>query len=525
VARLVTQFAAIPQDGLRPVLAVSRLSKTFDATTVLSSLELTVGPGEIHALLGENGSGKSTLIKILAGYHRPDAGGEILLDGRPLSFGSAESSYELGCRFVHQDLGLVETSSIIDNLSLNGGFPSRWATIRPKEVLRLASEDLAGVGLDVDPRSTVATLSPAEKTGVAVARALRRSKNAPVKLLVLDEPTAALPEGEVEQLLTIARSVATRGVGVLYVTHRLDEIFGLANNITILRDGHKVAQCPVSSVNRRELITMLVGREFDEVQTASAELATSTGSPIIEVRDLEAGPLKGVSFSARRGEIVGVAGITGSGRDVLLGVLFGASARTAGSVLLAGQELAAHRPDLAMGKGVAYMPADRKIHGGIMSLSARENLSLTHLAPFWRNGPLLRRRAEKIHAQDWLSRLEVRPVNGMEKSLSAFSGGNQQKILFGKWLRRGPQLLLVDEPTQGVDVGAKAGLHAQVIGAAKNGVAVMVSSSDVDELAALCQRILVMRNGTIVAHLEGDAISPKVISRAMLGTDEKVNQT
>jgi ribose transport system ATP-binding protein len=501
-------------------LAVRGLSKTFASTAALTKVDLTVEAGEVHALLGENGSGKSTVIKILAGYHQPDHGAEVSVGGRSLSLGSADGAYAAGCRFVHQDLGLIDTISIADNLALVSGFPSRVGTVRSRELREAARRDLARAGLDLDPRQPVATLSPAERTGVAVARALREDPSTPVKLLVLDEPTATLPDVEVERLLTIVRNVASRGVGVLYVTHRLDEVFQVADKITVLRDGHRVDTVDVDSVDRAGLITMLVGSELEEIQAASAALPPEQQEPVLLARDIHGAHLDGVSLELRPGDVVGIAGITGSGRETLLSVLFGAGVRWAGDVTLAGRTLRPGSPSDAMRAGVAYIPAERKTLGSFQEMTTRENVSISDLGRHWR-WPVLSRRRESVEVSEWVERLDVRPRTAAGLPLGSLSGGNQQKVVFAKWLRRTPEVLLVDEPTQGVDVGAKAELHLELLRAARDGAAIAVSSSDTDELAALCHRIVVLQNGRIVDHLTGSRINATEISRACLATDEK----
>lgn len=510
----------------RCVLAVEGLSKTFAGSPALDHFDLEIRAGEIHALLGENGSGKSTFIKILSGYHQPDPGAKVMIDSHPLEFGSAESSFHLGCRFVHQDLGLVPTLSVLDNLSLNSGYPTRWGTVKSAESRRLAEADLARVGLEVDPATPVSLLSPSQKTGVAVARALRQlgRDSEEVTLLVLDEPTATLPESEVRNLLDIVRRVAARDIGVLYVTHRLDEVFELAENATVLRDGRKVATRPVRSLDRHTLVTLLVGSELDEVRRASSAIPSGSGDAVLKVEGLRSAPLSGVSFEVRSGDVVGVAGITGSGRDVVLGAIFGGVEREGGRVTVDGKVVAAFQPRSAMDAGVGYLPAERKTQGGIMEFSARENLTISNLQPFWIKG-LLRRKRERVEAASWFERLDVRPGGAFELPLMNFSGGNQQKVLFGKWMRRNPKVFLLDEPTQGVDVGAKAGLHRQILASAASGAAVVISSSDVDELAALCHEVLVVRNGKIVARLRGDDVTVAAISRESLGASQEAVAT
>jgi ribose transport system ATP-binding protein len=508
------------QAAPRPALSARNLTKAFGGILALNGVDLTVNASEIHALLGENGSGKSTLIKILSGYHRPEDGGEVLIDGQQLTFGSPSSTYDLGCRFVHQDLGLISTSSIMDNLYFNAGFPTRLGTIKGKEARKRAANDLEKVGLSIDPRQLVSDLTPSMRTGVAIARALLEDDRSQARLLVLDEPTATLPQDEVEALLEIVRRTAQSGVGVLYVTHRLDEVFEIADNITVLRDGVKVTTTPVSSLDRRQLINLLVGAEFDEIHAESQNLHAEHGSNVLTVQDLVAGPLNRVSFAARPGDVIGFAGITGSGRESILGATFGAAPRDAGAVAIDGVTIAAMRPDVAMGAGMAYLPPDRKISGGFMDFTARENISISNIRQFWKV-LAINRKSEDSETVHWFGELGIRPKQAINLPLFGFSGGNQQKVLFGKWLSRGPKVLLLDEPTQGVDVGAKAELHRRLLKVAEDGAAVIISSSDVDELAAVCHRVYVMREGQIAVHLNGSAVTVGNITRECLGAQSE----
>lgn len=481
----------------------------------LSEVDLQIGAGEVCALLGENGSGKSTLIKVLSGYHAPDPGATVTIGGRELEFSSPQSSYALGARFVHQDLGLVEESSIADNLAFGPGFPTRFGTVHERAVRDRARTALASMGLDVDPRLKVGRLSPAQKTGVAVARALLHDDAAPARLLVLDEPTARLPEGEVEQLLAIVRAVAASGIGVLYVTHRLDEVFDVAERAVVLRDGVRVVSEPVEGLTRELLLQQLFGETLEKAHRRAEQVPSST-PPVLQVRDLRSEVLRGVSLQVRPGEVVGVAGVTGSGREALCATVFGARVHDEGTVEVNGAELASHRPDLAISRGVAYVPAERKLSGCFVDLSAAENISVSSMRSVWRF-PRLDRRAEKRIAQGWFERLGVRPAKAVEAPMSSFSGGNQQKIIYGKWFQQSPSLFLLDEPTQGVDVGAKAELHKALFRAAEDGAAVLVSSTDVDELVTISDRVVVLAGGRVVATLEGKDINVHELTRAALG--------
>lgn len=503
-----------------PALHVRGLTKSFSGMVALASFDLDLQPGEVHALVGQNGSGKSTVIKILAGYHRPDPGGVVELDGLPLPFGSAQAAYEMGCRFVHQDLGLVLGLSVLDNLYLTRGFASRFGTIRGAETRRRASALLERVGLAVDPCTLVGDLSLAQRTVVAVARALDGERDHQVRLLVLDEPTATLPDNEVQQLLDMIRLVAADGVAVLYVSHRLDEVFEVADDVTVLRDGIRAVTAPVSTLDKRQLITLVVGDELRELSPPSPR-ALEGGAASLSVRHLRGPGVRGVSFDAGAGEIVGFAGITGSGRESLLGMTFGALPRFGGVVEAGGCLLPAYQPRAAMAAGLSYLPPDRKVTGAMMDLSARENLNICSLRPFWR-APLLRRAPERAEARHWFEKLSVRPAGATESPLSNFSGGNQQKVLFAKWLRLRPKVFLLDEPTQGVDVGAKAELHHQLLAAVSEGAAVLVSSSDIEELVAICHRVLVLRAGRIVAELDGPSVTAANITQSSLGGHDVV---
>jgi ribose transport system ATP-binding protein len=504
-------------------LRVRGLSKTFLSAPVLDGLDLDVQAGQVLAVLGENGSGKSTFIKILSGYHEPDPGGEIQVGGVDLTFGSAESSHRLGCRFVHQDLGLIPELSVLDNMALGAGYPTRMGTIAGKRARAAAAEDLARLNLDVDLDARIDSLPAARRAGVAIARALRADDQSPVRLLVLDEPTATLPADEVSQLLTLVRSVAVSGVGVIYVTHLLDEVFAVAEKAAILRDGRLVTSRDVTELNHKDLVSLMVGRELEDVHEAAASLVRAPGEPRLEVVGLRAGAARDVSFSVWPGEIVGIAGITGSGRETLLTAMFGGHPRDEGTVRVNGRLVTPGRPDRAIAAGMAFVPPDRKALGAVMDLSARENLTLSSLRSFRTRVGLLALRREKQDTDRWFRTLDVRPAGAFESAFSTFSGGNQQKLLFAKWLRCRPLALLLDGPTEGVDVGARATLHTQLVLAAADGLAVVVTSTDVDELASLCTRVLVLTGGTISSELAGAELTAQNISHRMLSGNQPAN--
>jgi ribose transport system ATP-binding protein len=513
VARRLSSLTRADGQGGPAALTISQLSKTFAGTPALRSVSLDVRAGEVHALVGENGSGKSTLIKVLSGYHVPDPGAGIRVGGTPLPPGSPAASHRAGCRFVHQDLGLVNSLSVADNLTLGVGYPVRLGTIRARAWHAEISRALELLELDARPGDLVGELSPAAKAGVALARALRDDAHGQAVLLVLDEPTAALPSPQVAQLHAMVRTVAARGIGVLYVSHHLQEIFDLGDRVTVLRDGVAVATRAPSGLSHHALAELIVGRQTTPPPPVPP--GAPAGRPVLTVTGLSRGPLASLTLQARAGEIVGIAGITGSGRDSVLAAVFGATARDAGTVAVDGELLAGASPRRAMKLGVAYLPPDRKDKGGVMSLPARENLSLTRLREFWRF-PVLRQGRERAATARWFARLDIRPPGGTERSLGTFSGGNQQKVLLAKWLCRAPKVLLLEEPTQGVDIAAKALLHHHVALAASEGACVVVSSADNEELAGLCDRVIVLARGRACAELSGAALTAAALTHAAL---------
>jgi ribose transport system ATP-binding protein len=498
-----------------PALAISHLSKTFAGQRALDDTGFTVQPGEVRALLGQNGSGKSTLIKVLAGYHAPDPGAEVEIAGAPLVFGSPKSAFELGCRFVHQDLGLLGSLSVADNLSFTGGFPTTVGTVRTRAARRSAVADLDRVGVDADPAKAVRELSAATRTGVAVARALKEVRGNAARLLVLDEPTAALTGDDVATLLDVVRRVAASGIGVLYVSHHLDEVFEIADSVTILRDGSQIAAPPVSALDHRALVTLLVGDRLDELEAATGESLTGHGPPVLEVEELSSGALIDIDLTARAGEILGIAGVDGSGRERILGAVFGGFPRSGGRIQHQQKVLPAHRPDLAVKAGIGYLPADRRAHGGFVNLSATDNIAISDLSSFWSKFRLRRARQRAV-AEDWFRRLEIKPADGCSRDLLTFSGGNQQKVLLAKWLRCNPSTLLLEEPTQGVDIAAKVELHKAIVDVAERGACVVISSSDTDELAGLCHRVLVLKRGRVARELSGPELTTTALSHELL---------
>jgi ribose transport system ATP-binding protein len=497
-------------------LSVRNATKIFGAQVALDNVSIDVEPGEVRALVGQNGCGKSTLIKILAGYHEPEPGAEVTVGGEPLTLVDPVSSEAVGLRFVHQDLGLVGNLDAVDNLALGQGYITNVArTIRWRKERTAAREALAALGYDINVRIPVAGLQMSELTAVAIARAMS-TRGTPPKMLVLDEPTANLPGPEAQRLYQLVRRVADSGVAVLFVSHHFDEVFEMAESVTVLRDGKLIVTRPVEGLTEEELIELVVGRKLEEHNKRDAE-AREHGLEILTLTGVGGAAVQGMDLSVHRGEVVGVAGITGSGREEVASLVFGGRERT-GEVTVDGKVLPQNRPDISIERGIALVPAERHANASLLDQTLRENITLVDPGRHMTMG-ILRRRPERADVRVWLDRLTVKPGGQTEYTMTQLSGGNQQKVILARWLRQEPEVLVLDEPTQGVDVGAKADIHALVDEAAAQGAAVLVCSTDHEELVRVCDRVVIMRRGRVADILRGDQITADNITAATIGRD------
>ena len=496
-----------------PVLAVRSLSKTYPGQVALDAAALTVRPGEVHALVGQNGSGKSTLIKLLGGYVKPDHGADVLLGGHPVDLWTLDREARRRVRIVHQDLGLVGSLSTVDNLGLGRGYDTGLGgRVHWRREIKRAQDLLLGFGLAPDVRQPVMQLTATERAAVAIVRALQDWDTSEPGLLVLDEPTASLNRREVDALFREVRRIAGLGAGVLFVSHVLDEVLGLADRVTVLRDGKVVASgVPAGDLDERALVELIVGRS---VQQLYPDAAPHAGRPVLEAQMVYGIVLRGVDVKVHEGEVVGVAGLVGSGREEVAGALFGATPRFAGKVLVDKRKVFATPRD-SIKAGIAYVPADRKALGLDTQERLYQHIPLPRLGPV--QGRLrLRHRAARAEARRWAESLEVQPPI-LDRKMEKFSGGNQQKAVLARWLRTEPKVLLLDEPTQGVDVGAKASIYRQIRAAAERGTAVLVASSDAEELVHLCDRVLVFRSGSVAVELRGSTLTEERLISETLG--------
>ncbi|MHA3703688.1 sugar ABC transporter ATP-binding protein [Jatrophihabitans sp. YIM 134969] len=487
------------------VLDIRSLSKSYPGQKALDSAHLTVRAGQIHALLGQNGSGKSTLIKILAGFHKPDPGADVDLFGGTSHYDGSGTIDQDRVRVMHQDLGLVGSLNVMENLALGRGFSSqqlgriRWAAER-----RRARDLLHQFGVDLDPRRRVSDLAPAEASVVGLARAMQ-DWDPQGGLLVLDEPTATLPGPEVARLFDAVRRVAARGAGILFVTHRLDEVFELGDWVTVLRDGRTVASRSLDGLDTDALVELIVGRPVGELYAEPPEVQADT---VMRAEKVWGTVVEDFDLALNRGEIVGVAGIVGSGREEI-GSLLGGIARRAGGSLRVDDVGVRGEPAESLRAGLAYVPADRKNLGSVQTESVGENIVLGRMRSLYRAG-WLGSRAQRADALEWIEKVDVRPGDP-DKPMSTLSGGNQQKTVIARVLRVRPKAIVLDEPTQGVDVGAKATIYDLLAGAAREGAGVVVCSSDAEELANICDRVLVLRHGRLAAELHKNRLTVDAI--------------
>jgi len=486
------------------LLSFIGVEKHFGGTYALKNVSLDLKAGEVLALLGENGAGKSTLIKTLAGIHRPD-GGEIRFRGEPYAHKPPRPNERQSVAFIHQDLGLIEWMTVAENVALAQGFSRRRGLIDWAAAEARAAEALELVGCDIDPSERVSSLTRTEKSLVAIARALAVEAD----ILVLDEPTASLPADEVERLFAALRPLKERGVGIIYVSHRLDEIFRIADRVAVLRDGLLVGEKTIAQTNPAELVELIVGRAVEELYVRAMH---SAGDKVVEVRDLKCDGVGPLSFDVHRGELLGLVGLRGAGQETVGRALFGA-VETTGAVLLHGDAPDLSSPIAAMKAGIGLVARDRTEESVALSLSVRENTFLNPGAGQRGLFSPLSPRAEAQRAREIGQSVGLRP-NDPDLAVEALSGGNQQKVVIARWLATGRHLLIAEDPTAGVDVGAKADIYRLIAQALEAGLAVVVVSTDFEEVAHICHRALVFSRGEIVSEMSGPSLTTSALITA-----------
>jgi len=491
------------------LLRLEAVSKSFAGVRALREVSFDLQPGEVHALVGENGAGKSTLIRVVTGAHRPDTG-LVEIGGRALSRADPLLARELGIAPIYQQPALFPDLTVAENLAFGREPGGSWRGIDWKERRQRAAEMLERVGARIDPAARAGTLRMAEQQLVEIARAL----GAKAKVLLMDEPTAALAETEAERLLELVKELRASGVGIVYISHRLGEIARIADRVTVLRDGTVVATRPMAEVNEGEMIRLMVGRELTAV---FPKRDVPRGDTVLEARGLGSASagVRNASFAVRAGEILGLAGLVGSGRTELARVLFGLEPADSGALLLRGTPVHVPSPLAAVDLGLAYVPEDRRKHGVVPEMSVMENTTLAVLRQMAK-GPFLDTARERKTAASFVERFAIKAAS-LDIAVATLSGGNQQKVALARWLATKPSVLVLDEPTQGVDVGAKAEIHRLMVDLAEQGLAILMISSELPEVMGMSDRIAVMRGGTIVATVDRAAATPEGLIALALG--------
>jgi ABC-type sugar transport system ATPase subunit len=490
-------------DPIAPLLEVRHLSKFFPGVVALDDVSMNVRVGEVHGLVGENGAGKSTLLKIVSGLHASDRG-ELMWNGELTRFKGPPDAVKLGIELIPQELSLAPSLSAAENIMM-GIYPAHLGRVRWRQVNQQAKAVAATIHLEADLRRKSSTLSPAEQRLVMIARALARK----ARLVIMDEPSVSLSETEVEALKAVVRRLRERQVTVIYVSHRLDEVLELSDRVTVMKDGRAVSTDDTSAVTKTILIERIIGRSYGEQFPDRRSL--QAGASLLSVQNLSGGIVRDVSFEVHPGEILGISGLVGSGRTEIVRMVFGADPVETGEIEIDGRPAKISHPRHAIRKGLSLLPEDRRAQGAIVDMSIAANVSLPVLRRFAMRGTgLIHERVESRAVSERIERLHV-STPSVKRPLKFLSGGNQQKALVAKWEMSDSRVFMFDEPTAGVDVGAKQEIYALIAGLGARGAGVILISSEVEEVVGLCHRVLVMREGRCVGELEGEAISEAAI--------------
>jgi ribose transport system ATP-binding protein len=486
-----------------PIIEVIGISKQYPGVRALQNITWQVQPGEVHALAGKNGAGKSTLIKILGGSVQPDTG-EIRLSGQPVRFGSPHDSIAKGITIINQELMLIPQLSVAENIFLGRLPHNRFGDVNWSLAKEEAKQVMRRLGLEIDPSLPVSSLSVAQQQAVEIARALSRQSD----ILVMDEPTSALAAREVESLLEIVRRLKSQGKTVIYITHKLNEIFSIADRITVLRDGENIATVNTNEVTSAQVVNLMVGRSMESLFHKKETVVP--GAPILEIKHLTRdGIFKDISFTLHTGEILGLAGLVGAGRTEILRAIFGADPIDGGEIYINGKAIPRITPGKMISVGVALAPEDRKQQGLVLGMSILDNFNLASIRHFFRN-----QKEEIATGENLFSYLNVRAPS-LATWVSTLSGGNQQKVVIGKWLATKPQILFLDEPTRGIDISTKADIHLLVQKLAQEGVGIIMVSSELPDLLSVCDRLIVISNGQITGEFHyGDADEETLVAYA-----------
>nr|WP_315204370.1 sugar ABC transporter ATP-binding protein [uncultured Albidiferax sp.] len=489
------------------------ISKYFAGVPALRDASLALQAGEVHALIGQNGAGKSTMIKVMTGAYSldgPQDAGRIRFEGRDVHFKSPQQARENGISTIYQEINLVPFASVAENIFL-GREPRRYGLIDWPRIHREAQRAVASVGLSVDVRQPVSGLPTAAQQMVAIARAV----SVDAKLVIMDESTSSLDDREVELLFGVIRQLKADGRTVVFVSHRLDELYAICDRVTVMRDGQTVHVSPMAAISKLDLVTTMLGKELSTAhRSGAANKRHPHQPPLLQAQALQAAPkLRGISLEVQAGETVGLAGLLGSGRTETMRLLFGADQPDAGTLRFNGQTVALNAPADAIAQGIAYLSEDRKVEGIFPELSVRENMTMVLLPQLARLG-IVQPAAQMQVVDRFIAQLGIK-TSGSEQPIKELSGGNQQKVLLARWLALSPKLLLLDEPTRGIDVGAKADIASLVHALAAQGMGILMSASELEELVSMSDRVVVLRDGRSIAEIGLEALSEQTIMSAM----------
>ncbi|RRJ65676.1 sugar ABC transporter ATP-binding protein [Paenibacillus oralis] len=491
------------------LLEMHGIAKSFGGTHALKGIDFELKAGEIHALLGENGAGKSTLIKILGGIHKPDRG-QIFIDGQAADIDSVQSARAYGIGIIHQEIVLVPYLSVAENIFLGREPVNKWGFKDEKRMKNEAKSMIERLGLNIDVTTLVGELTVAQQQLIEIVKAISFN----VKILVMDEPTSSLSDEEVGRLFVTMEKLRRQNVGIIYISHRLEELFKMADRITVIRDGSYVGTKRTSDTNTEDLVAMMVGRELESFYTRTYSVRDEE---VLRVEGLSrGGAFEDVSFRVRKGEILGFSGLVGAGRSELMQTIFGAYRHNRGRIYLNGKEVSFKNCSQAIAKGIAMVPEDRKDQGLVLENSVGFNLTLTNLDQLMGSRFLISEKKRSEQIGKYVSDLNIKTASA-DIEVSSLSGGNQQKVVIAKWLATNPRLLILDEPTRGVDVGAKSEIYAIINRLANEGLAIVMVSSDLPEIINMCDSVCVMRSGKLVAQLNREELSQENIMRYATG--------
>lgn len=504
-----------PQDGAAPVLSLRGIVKTFPGVRALGGVVLDLYPGQVTALIGENGAGKSTVVKVLTGIYQPDEG-EILLDGQPVRFPTAQAAGDAGVTAIHQETVLFDDMTVAENIFIGHAPRNRLGLIDRRAMRDRARAILRGIGADLEPATRLRDLGIASKHLVAIARAL----SIDARVVIMDEPTAALSHKEIAELYELVEKMKAQGKAILFISHKFDEIFRIADRWTVFRDGQFAGQGRMADVTEGQLVQMMVGRSVDQIYP---KRPARIGEPVLTVAGYcHPTEFADIAFTLRRGEILGFYGLIGAGRSEVMQALFGITRPSKGACRIDGRVLAIRSTAQAVDAGIVYVPEDRGRQGAVKGLPIFQNVTLPSLRRTGRHGFL--RLAEEFRlARDYTRRLDLRAAS-LDQDVGLLSGGNQQKVVIAKWLATRPRVIILDEPTKGIDIGSKAAVHDFMSELAAEGLAVIMVSSEIPEVLGMSDRVIVMREGRIAAEFEGDQMTPENLVRAAAGIGQPRGQ-